>query len=420
MAELRAGMQLRDRYRLTRQLGQNPVRQTWLAQDLYSSDPVLVKLLMPIAAMGWQDFALFEREAQVLQQLDHPQIPCYRDYFSLQEEPAWFGLVQTYIQSHSLRESLDQGHRFSEPELIQIASQLLEILRYLHQLNPPVLHRDIKPSNVLMDEERRIYLVDFGAVQLQPPAEGKTFTVVGTYGYTPMEQFGGRAVPASDLYALSCCLIHLATGSFPADLPQSDGHIQFETATTLSSAFGRWLHWLSEPSVGQRPTTAQTALRALHQLQQRECTADWLWRQAPDRFSVGKRVNALLKRYKSGEREFPGVDLRNARLQGVDLRWANLRGCNLQSADMRYSNYRNVDFREANLREVDLRCTDLYGANLQGADLSGAYFDRNTRLPIPFDFSYRQLPWGAKGYVVLDGEGDGVTSLEKWLQRRHG
>lgn len=418
MTELSAGTRLRERYQLTRQLGKNPVRQTWLAQDLVTNDSVLVKLLMPFAAMGWQDFTLFEREAQVLQQLDHPQIPRYRDYFSLEETPAWFVLVQTYIQSCSLREILDQGHRFSELELIQIATQLLEILDYLHSLNPPVLHRDIKPSNILMDSDRRIYLVDFGAVQMQPPMEGKTFTVVGTYGYTPMEQFGGRAVPASDLYALSCCLIHLATGCFPADLPQSDGHMQFESVATVTPALARWLHWLSEPSVVQRPATARKALQGLKLIQQAERTQDLLWRRTADRFSVGKRVIALLKRYKLGEREFPGIDLRNAKLQGVDLRWVSLQGTNLQAADMRYSNFRNADFRGANLREVDLRCTDLFGANLDGADLSGAYFNRDTRLPIPFDFPYRQLPWGARGYVVLDG--DNATCLEKWLHRRHG
>ena len=71
-----------------------------------------------------------------------------------------------------------------------------------------MLHRDIKPSNLILGEDEQVYLVDFGAVQDKVAPSCTTFTVVGTYGYTPMEQFGGRAVPASDLYALGATLIH--------------------------------------------------------------------------------------------------------------------------------------------------------------------------------------------------------------------
>jgi Serine/threonine protein kinase len=91
----------------------------------------------------------------------------------------------------------------------------------LHELSPPVLHRDIKPSNLILDDSEQIYLVDFGAVQAQASVTGVTFTVVGTSGYAPLEQFWGRgAVAASDLYALGATLIHLLTNTYPADLPQ--------------------------------------------------------------------------------------------------------------------------------------------------------------------------------------------------------
>jgi len=72
----------------------------------------------------------------------------------------------------------------------------------LHELSPPVLHRDIKPSNLIINSENNVYLVDFGAVQSRGAVTGVTFTVVGTSGYAPLEQFWGRAVPGSDLYAL--------------------------------------------------------------------------------------------------------------------------------------------------------------------------------------------------------------------------
>ena len=121
----------------------------------------------------------------------------------------------------------------------------------MHQLNPPILHRDIKPSNLLLGEDMEVYLIDFGAVQARPNAAGRTFTVVGTYGYTPMEQFGGQAVPASDLYALGATLINLLTGIAPSDLPQHDLRIQFRDRLSLSvdHKLINWLEKLTEPSL---------------------------------------------------------------------------------------------------------------------------------------------------------------------------
>ncbi|MFN5728095.1 MAG: serine/threonine protein kinase, partial [Pseudanabaena sp.] len=194
-----------QRYQLERQLGQNAGRETWLAKDLQKENElVVVKLLAFGGNVQWEDLKLFEREANVLKQLDHPRIPKYRDYFSIDDSSLWFGLVQEYIQGDSLREYIAKGHKFTESQVKKIAIAILEILIYLHELSPQVLHRDIKPSNLILSESEgdtpTIYLVDFGAVQDRASAEGKSFTVVGTYGYAPMEQYGGRAVAASDLY----------------------------------------------------------------------------------------------------------------------------------------------------------------------------------------------------------------------------
>jgi len=217
---------LQERYQLQQQLGQNAGRQTWLAQDLgeSSSQQVIVKLLAFNPQMHWDELKLFEREAQVLKHLNHPRIPQYRDYFSVDQQTGeglpWFGLVQEYIPGDSLQELLDQGKRFTQKQARKIAIGVLEILIYLHELSPPVFHRDIKPSNLILGKDGQVYLVDFGAVQDRATAEGATFTVVGTSGYAPPEQLWGRAVPASDLYALGATLIHLLTGTAPADLPQ--------------------------------------------------------------------------------------------------------------------------------------------------------------------------------------------------------
>ena len=253
------------RYQLRQKLGQNAGRQTWLAYDIETAptEAVIIKLLAFGSEVQWDDLKLFEREAQVLKQLNHPRIPQYRDYFAIDDRLLWFGLVQDYIPGTSLKDLLNQGKRFSQAQVRQIAVDVLQILIYLHELNPPVLHRDIKPSNLIMSDDGHIYLVDFGAVQDRAAKEGATFTVVGTYGYAPMEQFGGRTVPASDLYALGTTLIHLLTGIAPADLPQDDLRIQFSDKVSISPSFIAWIETLTEPSLKRRFSTAQQALTAL-------------------------------------------------------------------------------------------------------------------------------------------------------------
>ncbi|HLO88865.1 MAG TPA: serine/threonine-protein kinase [Nostocaceae cyanobacterium] len=258
---------LQERYQLQRQLGNNGIRQTWLARDLQANDQekaaVVVKLLAFGGAVQWDDLKLFEREAQILKQLDHPRIPRYIDYFCIDDRNLWFCLVQQYIPGQSLKEKLQTSHRFGERQTRLMAIEVLQILTYLHELNPGVLHRDIKPSNLIWGQDDHIYLVDFGAVQDKAAKEGVTFTVVGTYGYAPMEQFGGRAVPASDLYALGASLIHLLTGVAPGDLPQKDLRLQFQDKVSLSSHFTTWLQKLTEPAPEQRFPTARAALEEL-------------------------------------------------------------------------------------------------------------------------------------------------------------
>jgi serine/threonine protein kinase len=259
---------LQQRYELQKRLGKVTGRQTWLATDLKTQQLVVIKLLTFGAEFVWDDLKLFEREAETLKSLEHPAIPRYLDYFEYELAGGQgFALVQTYIDANSLAEHLQAGRSFGEIEVRQIAKDLLEILQYLHNRCPSVIHRDIKPSNILMDDHTgnhpgQIYLVDFGAVQ-STKREGGTITIVGTYGYMPPEQFGGRAMPASDLYSLGATLIYLVTGLHPADLLQDDLHIQFKPVVNLAPELTDWLKQLTEPSLKKRIGSAEAALMKL-------------------------------------------------------------------------------------------------------------------------------------------------------------
>ncbi|MBW4422526.1 MAG: serine/threonine protein kinase [Myxacorys californica WJT36-NPBG1] len=265
---------LQERYQLLHPLGRSPqARQTWLATDLATDlhELVVIKLLVFTEIQQWQDLKLFEREAEVLKSLDHPRIPRYRNYFLVDQQTdspfCWWGLVQDYVSGRSLQELIDQRHRFSESEqeVRRMAESVLQILLYLHSLTPLVLHRDIKPSNLILGADQQIYLVDFGAVQDRASVEGATFTVVGTYGYTPIEQFGGRAVASSDLYALGATCIHLLTGIPPADLPLRNLRIHFRDHISFHSNFINWVEKLIEPDLEKRFSSALKAHEALEQ-----------------------------------------------------------------------------------------------------------------------------------------------------------
>ena len=128
---------INGRYQLERELGERPARQTWLARDIKTNSSVVIKFLAFGGQMQWSDLKLFEREAQILRELNHPRIPQYRDYFRIDEDTLWFTIVEQYLPGESLQNLLDKGKRFSELEVKNIALELLEILSYLHQLNPP-------------------------------------------------------------------------------------------------------------------------------------------------------------------------------------------------------------------------------------------------------------------------------------------
>ena len=258
-----------ERYELQQELGRQTGRRTVLALDLQTGRQIVVKQLWLGEDFDWQDLKLFEREAEVLKTLSHPNIPRYLDYLELTSDTSpSFALVQSYIHARSLEAQLKVGRTFSESEVKALAKSLLEILIYLHGLTPPVIHRDIKPSNILLSDRSgnspgEVYLVDFGAVQTLAAQAGGTITVVGTYGYMPPEQFGGRVVPTSDLYSLGATLIFLATGQHPSELTQQNLQLQFRQRSGLSPRFADWLEWMTEANLSRRFASAQAALEAL-------------------------------------------------------------------------------------------------------------------------------------------------------------
>jgi serine/threonine protein kinase len=265
---MEVGVLLVNRYEISQQLSKKAVRQTFLAKDLHTQQLVIVKTLQLGQEFQWDDLKLFEREAKTLQNLNHPGIPKYLDYFESEiDNIKSFFLIQTYIDAPSLETVIRNGRKFSEVEVIELAESFLNILTYLHEQIPPIIHRDIKPSNILLTNRSgnsigNLYLVDFGSVQTVASKDSGTMTIVGSYGYMPFEQFSGQTTIASDLYSFGMTLIYLMTGVHPAELPQVNGRVQFKN-TALSNRLIRWLEKMTHPFADQRFDSAKVAMAEL-------------------------------------------------------------------------------------------------------------------------------------------------------------
>ncbi|MEO0458361.1 MAG: serine/threonine-protein kinase [Cyanobacteria bacterium P01_A01_bin.114] len=287
------------RYKRKNCLSKKPGRQTHLGLDLNTQSPVIIKILAFTYDFDWSWLKLFQREATVLQSLDHPAIPKYLDHFEIDTpEFKGFGLVQSYVDANSLEEHVRAGRTFDTADIRHIATEMLKILSYLHGRHPAIVHRDVKPSNILLRDRTgnsrgQLHLVDFGSVQNVATVEGDTLTIAGTYGYAAPEQFSGHASVASDLYGLGATLVYLLTGQHPADLPTRQGRLYFEDQTTLDPHLSRWIATLLAPDPNQRFANAQEALSHLQRVDARGLIELPRRKPADSRIRLSKTDNEL-------------------------------------------------------------------------------------------------------------------------------
>lgn len=257
---------LNGRYELGATLGVGGQGTTYRGVDHHSGRDVAIKELGLDVAQSWKALELFDREGQALRNLDHEAIPSYIDAFHHEEADGTirFFLVQQFVEGKTFGQLIDEGELIDSESALAFIEQVLDILEYLHGLNPPVIHRDIKPSNLLLRPDGTVALVDFGAVQVVGPHTVMGSTVVGTSGYVAPEQLAGRTVPASDLYALGATVVHLMTHFHPSDLEVRRMRLQFERhIVEAPSALVAFLKGVLEPVVEDRIANAREARAVL-------------------------------------------------------------------------------------------------------------------------------------------------------------
>lgn len=250
-------------YAVRRLIAQTAHSRVYLARGPDGQDVALKELLFS-KVPSTQELEAFEREARLLQTLSHPRVPRLLGHFQEGEGAGLrLYLAAEYLPGETLLERLEH-HTFSEEEARDIARQVLDILVYLHGRKPRVLHRDLKPANLIRRPEGSLCLVDFGAARESAKGATTGSTLVGTFGYMPLEQFGGTVDVTSDLYALGATLIHLLGRTPPADHFQPDRGL--DVSHLEAPLLGPWLRKLTALRPEDRYPSATAARQALEAL----------------------------------------------------------------------------------------------------------------------------------------------------------
>jgi eukaryotic-like serine/threonine-protein kinase len=207
-------------YRIIKQVGYGGMSTVFLAEDINLGREVAVKVFWPRPGETKDFLRRFAREARVLAQLDHPNILPIYDFG---EENGRAYLVTPFMAGGSLKDMLKARQVLPPAEVIRLATEMLNALRYAHDRG--LIHRDIKPGNMLFKADGKLVLCDFGLVKiLSTEGEGMpTFettgetgpAIAGTPEYMSPEQIHGQPIPASDIYSVGIVLYEMLTGTPP-------------------------------------------------------------------------------------------------------------------------------------------------------------------------------------------------------------
>ncbi|MFM8322099.1 MAG: serine/threonine-protein kinase, partial [Chloroflexota bacterium] len=214
---LQPGVVLHSRYRVVRILGQGGFGALYRAWDTTLGRPCALKENLDASPETQRQFL---REAKILANLHHPNLPRVTDYFI---DGAQQYLVMDFIDGQDLQEMLeDRGGPLPENQALGWMRQVCDALAYLHAQKPPIIHRDVKPGNIKITSAGQAVLVDFGIAKVYDPHSKTTVGAQAvTPGFSPLEQYGkGQTDPRTDIYALGATLYTLLAFSEPPESVQ--------------------------------------------------------------------------------------------------------------------------------------------------------------------------------------------------------
>ena len=206
------GQKIDGRYQIIRNIGEGGMANVYLAYDTILERQVAVKILRGDLANDEKFVKRFQREAKAASSLNHPNIV---EMYDVGEDNGNYFIVMEYIDGRTLKSLIKKRGALSLTEVVDIMLQLTSAIACAH--DSYIIHRDIKPQNVLILEDGRVKITDFGiAIALNSAELTQTNSVMGSVHYLPPEQANGNgATIKSDIYSLGILMYELLTGSLP-------------------------------------------------------------------------------------------------------------------------------------------------------------------------------------------------------------
>ena len=209
---LSKGQKINERYEIVKSIGEGGMANVYLANDTILDRKVAVKVLRGDLSSDDKFIRRFEREALSVSNLSHPNIV---EVYDVGVEEGSHYIVMEYIDGKTLKQLLKKRESLTLTEVIDIMSQLTDGIAHAHESY--IIHRDIKPQNIMIEDDGRIKITDFGiAMALNATQLTQTNSVMGSVHYLPPEQASGKsATVKSDIYSLGILMYELLTGSVP-------------------------------------------------------------------------------------------------------------------------------------------------------------------------------------------------------------
>lgn len=206
------GQLISGRYEIIRSIGEGGMANVYLALDTILNRKVAVKVLRGDLAEDEKFVRRFQREAISASSLNDPNIV---EVYDVGEDDGKYFIVMEYVEGRTLKQLIKKRGSLTLPEVVDIMLQLTSAISHAHESY--IIHRDIKPQNVVILEDGRVKIMDFGiAVALNAGELTQTNSVMGTVYYIPPEQAnGGKATIRSDIYSLGILMYELVTGHVP-------------------------------------------------------------------------------------------------------------------------------------------------------------------------------------------------------------
>lgn len=208
-ARLEHGSLLGGRYRIESVLGTGGMSHVYKAEDMKLPGKTWA-IKESVATVPYE--SSMETEAALLTSLRHPRLPLIVDFF-VPDEEGYTYLVMEYIEGQTLSDYHKQCRgKIPLEHMTDFVLQLLDVLSYLHGLNPAVIYRDLKPSNIMVTPDYEVRLIDFGIARSFKAQHTEDTVKLGTAGFAAPEQYGtGQTDARSDLYGLGALLLYLMT-----------------------------------------------------------------------------------------------------------------------------------------------------------------------------------------------------------------